>query len=57
MNKSVDKLCDYFSKAINTDSGKMNIKEVAMGFTIDVIASTSFGTVVVPTQHFKTFCK
>lgn len=57
MNKSVDKLCDYFSKAINTDSGNMNIKEVAMGFTIDVIASTSFGTVVVPTQHFKTFCK
>ncbi|XP_017492981.1 PREDICTED: cytochrome P450 3A9-like, partial [Rhagoletis zephyria] len=44
MNKSVDKLCDYFSKAINTDSGNMNIKEVAMGFTIDVIASTSFGT-------------
>lgn len=36
MNRSVDKLGEYFTKAINSDNGKMNIKEVAMGFTIDV---------------------
>lgn len=36
MNRSVDRLGEYFTKAIKTDNGKMNIKEVAMGFTIDV---------------------
>ena len=44
MNQAVDKLGAYFNRVIKTGNGKMNIKEVITGFTVDVIASTSFAT-------------
>lgn len=44
MNRAVDKLGDYFNNTIAKSNGEMNIKEVITGFTVDVIASTSFAT-------------
>ena len=40
MNRAVDKLGDYLNTVIQKSDGKMNIKEVIIGFTIDVIATT-----------------
>lgn len=44
MNRAVEKLGTYFDNQIAKSNGEMNIKEVITGFTVDVIASTSFAT-------------
>src|SRR5699024_3158275 len=44
MTQAVEKLDTYFNQSIQNNKGHMNIKEVIMGFTIDVISSTSFAT-------------
>lgn len=44
MNQAVDKLGNYFNSVISKSNGELNIKEVITGFTVDVIASTSFAT-------------
>ena len=44
MEKCVDKFAAYFDKAIQQKDGVVDIKKVTTGFTIDVIASTSFAT-------------
>ena len=44
MKQCVEKMAGYFDKAIKTQKNEMNIKEVVTGFTIDVIATTSFAT-------------
>lgn len=44
MDKSINDLAAYFDKVIAKDIKELNIKEVMMGLTIDIIAATSFGT-------------
>ncbi|XP_017462841.1 PREDICTED: cytochrome P450 3A12-like, partial [Rhagoletis zephyria] len=45
MARCVDKLSDYLDSIIASKSqGALNIKEVMVGFAVDVIASTSFAT-------------
>ncbi|KAJ6223022.1 hypothetical protein RDWZM_001567 [Blomia tropicalis] len=45
MDRCVDKLANYFDRIIDSPkNGCLNAKEVVTGFTIDVIASTSFAT-------------
>ena len=44
MDRCINKLVGYFDKISTKGSGVFNTKEVIAGFTIDVIASTSFGT-------------
>ena len=44
MRKSVDKLDSYFARLSRDGSGVMDTKQTIAGFTIDVIASTSFAT-------------
>ena len=42
MNYCVERLSNYFDNKIETTKGVINAKEVITGFTIDVIARTSF---------------
>ena len=44
MEKCVDKFVAYFDKVIQEKDGVVDVKKVTTGFTIDVIASTSFAT-------------
>ena len=44
MENCIDKFVAYFDKAINEQDGVIDVKKVTAGFTIDVIASTSFAT-------------
>lgn len=44
MLESLNKLSSYFESISSEGSGEINVKEVFSGFTIDVIASTSFAT-------------
>ena len=39
MNHCVDRLTDYLEKIIASKEGKLNVKEVITGFTIDVIGN------------------
>ena len=44
MDKCIDKFVDYFDNVIKKNNGVINVRKVTAGFTIDVIASTSFAT-------------
>ena len=44
MEKCIDKFAAYFDKVIQEQGGVIDVKKVTSGFTIDVIASTSFAT-------------
>ena len=44
MEKCIDKFVAYFDKMIQENNGLIDVKKVTSGFTIDVIASTSFAT-------------
>lgn len=48
MNKCVDKLENYFKKVSKVNGGEVNVKEILTGFTVEVIASTSFATETNP---------
>lgn len=44
MDRCIDRLIDELEVIASTRGGLLNTKEVVAGFTIDVIASTSFAT-------------
>ena len=44
MEKCVDQFVRFLDKKVQNNGGVINVKEVTTGFTIDVIASTSFAT-------------
>ena len=44
MEKCIDKFAAYFDNVIKEKDGLIDVKKVTAGFTIDVIASTSFAT-------------
>lgn len=44
MEKCIDKLVDYLDEMIQKQNGVINVRKVTTGFTMDVIASTSFAT-------------
>lgn len=48
MNKCVDKLENYLEKVSKVNGGEVNVKEILTGFTVEVIASTSFATETNP---------
>lgn len=54
MNKCVVKLEKYLEKVSKVNGGEMNVKEILTGFTVDVIATTSFATETNPNGEMNT---
>lgn len=51
LKKATDKLENYFSGIVANGQAAVDIKKVVSGFTIDVIASTSFGEYSLTSQR------